>query len=71
MDHPREPLFAPVPRANLSYCAEIAPIARLMVRVDPQGRLLMKGRREEIEALISALEAQGVIATLDYLSFCG
>jgi hypothetical protein len=65
------PLFDPVPREALPYCAQIAPIPRLMVRVDPQGRLLIKGRREEITALITALERQGVIATLEYLSFCG
>lgn len=65
------PLFEPVNRAGLRYCVEVAAQQRLMVRIDAEGRLLIKGRREEIEALIVALRDQGVVATLEYLSFCG
>lgn len=64
-------LFERIDRNHLSYCSEVAPIARLMVRVDVDGRLLIKGRREEIEALIATLRERGVQLDLKYLSFCG
>jgi hypothetical protein len=64
-------LFPPVPRANVPYCVEVAPIERLMVRVDARGNVLIKGQRAEIEALLPLLCRQGLIGKLKYLSFCG
>jgi len=64
-------MFEPVAREGLRYCAEVAPIPRLMVRIDPDGRLLIKGQRAEIEALVEALGRQGVAVSYEYLSFCG
>ncbi|NTW02412.1 MAG: hypothetical protein HGA19_14225 [Oscillochloris sp.] len=66
-----EPLFERAPRADLRYCAEIAPIPRLLVRVDRTGTVFIRGQREEIERLIGQLRSQGLIVAVDYLSLCG
>lgn len=66
-----EPLFTPVPRDELPYCVEIAPIERLMIRIDAHGNIVIKGQRAEIEALLQALHDRGVTGKLNYLSFCG
>lgn len=66
-----EPLFEPLPRESLPYCVEVTPIERLMVRIDASGKILIKGQRAEIEALLALLKHQGVIGELHYLSFCG
>jgi hypothetical protein len=69
--HPSEPLFAPIVREGMPYCIEVAPIERLMVRVGPDGAVLIKGQRAEIEALLALFRKQGLLGTLKYFSFCG
>lgn len=66
-----EPLFAPIQRDELAYCIEVAPIERLLVRIDDTGKLVIKGQRAEIEVLLILLRKQGLIGELRYLSFCG
>ncbi len=66
-----QPIFEQLPREDLPYCVEVTPIERLMVRIDASGKLLIKGQRAEIEALLALLKRQGVIGELHYLSFCG
>lgn len=66
-----EPLFVVPQRASLTYCAEIAPIPRLMVRVSHAGTVFIRGQRAEIDRLIDQLRAQGVEFDLKYLSLCG
>lgn len=66
-----ESLFVVPPRDTLTYCAEIAPIPRLMIRVSPAGTIFIRGQRAEIDRLIDQLRAQGVAFDLEYLSLCG
>jgi hypothetical protein len=42
-----------------------------MVRVDRTGKVLIKGQRAEIEALLVLLRKQGLLGTPEYISFCG
>jgi len=64
-------LFPTVRRGDVSYCLDVAPIQRLMVRVDALGNVLIKGQRDEIEALLPLLRRHGLIGSLKYISFCG
>lgn len=64
-------LFAPIARDHVPYCVEVAPIERLMVRIDLDGVVLIKGQRAEIEALLALLRRQGLVGKLKYFSFCG
>jgi len=66
-----EPLFVLPSRDTVTYCAEIAPIPRLMVRVSRAGTIFIRGQRAEIDQLIAQLRAQGVEFELEYLSLCG
>lgn len=66
-----KPLFEPLPRDIMEYCVDVTPVQRLMVRIDASGKLLIKGQRAEIEALLALLSEQGVTGELSYLSFCG
>ncbi|MBV9789248.1 MAG: hypothetical protein JOZ51_13785 [Chloroflexi bacterium] len=66
-----EPLFEPIERQTLPYCTDVEPIERLMVRIAADGKIVIKGQRSEIEALIRLLDQQGIAGKLNYLSFCG
>jgi hypothetical protein len=68
---PSDPLFAPIARGDVPYCVEVAPLERLMVRIDLDGVVLIKGQRVEIEALLALLRKQGLLGEIKYFSFCG
>ncbi len=66
-----EALFVPISRDHVPYCIEVAPLERLMVRIDLNGVVLIKGQRAEIEELLPLLRRQGLLGKLNYFSFCG
>ncbi|MEI7643690.1 MAG: hypothetical protein WCJ55_05195 [Chloroflexales bacterium] len=70
-DQSSEPLFASIARDQLSYCAEVSPVERIMVRIDEAGNLLIKGRRADIETLVRLLRQQGLAIMPPRISFCG
>lgn len=64
-------LFERPPRGELAYCDDVMPIHRMLIRVDSEGKVFVRGQRNEIEQLIVQLRQRGLFVVVNYLSLCG